>query len=321
MNKISIVVPIYQNELNIDNSIKLLLELGEKFDKLKYKMEIILVEDGSSDKSYSKLKEYLYLENIIVIKLTRNFGQIPAIQAGIKYATGKYIGIISADLQDPPELFLDMLAFLENGKKLVIAGRKSRDESYMQRFTSNLYWGMIKKFSMKEFPSGGFDFCMFDNQVAKEIDKIHEKNTNIFPLIFWLGFKPEIIYYERKKRDAGKSTWTFFKKIKLTIDTIIGFTYLPTRIISLGAISTSLLAFIYSSYILLMWLTGDSHAPDGWTTITILILIIGGIILFGLGIIGEYLLRILDEVRNRPNYVIDEVLIKDEKKHETILIK
>lgn len=307
MKKISIIVPVYQNELNINTCINSLVNLKTKFNQLNYKLEIILVEDGSTDKSYSLLRKQLHIQDIIILKLTRNFGQIPAIQAGMKYATGNYIGIISADLQDPPEYLLKMAPLLEGNCKLVIAARKSRDEGFLQSLMSKLYWGLIKRYSMKEFPTGGFDYCMFDKQVAKEINNIREKNTNIFPLIFWLGFKPKIIYYTRQKRINGKSAWTFFKKVRLTIDTIIGFTYLPIRIISISAISTSILAFIYSLYILLVWFMGHEEAPDGWTTIIMTVLILGGLILFSLGILGEYLLRILDEVRDRPNYVIDEI--------------
>jgi len=310
MRKISIIVPIYQNALNINKCIESLVKLNKKLNQLGYKLEIILVEDGSIDNSYTLLREYLNIEDLAIVKLTRNFGQIPAIQAGLKYAKGVYIGIISADLQDPPDLFLKMVPILESGTKLVIAERKSRDEGYFQRIMSKKYWWLIKKFSMKDFPAGGFDFCMFDEQVAKEIDGINEKNTNIFPLIYWLGFKPKVIKYSRKQRDEGVSTWTFFNKVKLTIDTIIGFTYIPTRIISISAILTSIFAFLYFLYILIMWYFGYGNSPDGWTTIVLLILVVGGMILFSLGILGEYLLRILDEVRNRPNFVIDEVIRK-----------
>jgi glycosyltransferase involved in cell wall biosynthesis len=305
--KISIIVPVYQNVLNIHGCIESLVKLNTKFNQLGYKLEIILVEDGSVDNSYALLQEYLHIEDLVIVKLTRNFGQIPAIQAGIKYAKGVYIGIISADLQDPPDLFLKMVPILESGTKFVIAERESRDEGYFQSIMSKTYWGLIKKFSMKDFPAGGFDFCMFNEQVAKEIGNIYEKNTNIFPLIYWLGFKPKVIKYVRKKRDKGVSTWTFSNKVKLTIDTIIGFTYLPTRIILITAILASFSAFLYSLYILIMWYFGYGNSPDGWNTIAILILVIGGMILFSLGILGEYLLRILDEVRNRPNFIIDEV--------------
>lgn len=314
MDTISIIVPVYQNELNIHKCVEALVKLNVSCNKLGYELEMIFVEDGSTDGSYTILKDYLHIRNLSIIKLTRNFGQIPAIQAGIERATGIYLGIISADLQDPPELFLEMIPFLEKDFKLVVAERGSRNEGYCKIFTSRLYWWLIKRFSMRDFPDGGFDFCMFDKQVASEINRIYEKNTNIFPLIYWLGFKPKIIKYTRKSRDEGESTWGFFKKIKLTIDTIIGFTYIPTRLISISAILTSVIAFVHSLYILLMWYFGYSESPDGWTTITMLILIIGGMILFSLGIISEYLLRILDEARGRPNFVIDKVKMNKSSK-------
>ncbi|OEF06214.1 glycosyltransferase family 2 protein [Vibrio genomosp. F10] len=307
MDTVSIVIPVFQNEGSLHKTISTLVDLCVEFKRVNCALELIFVDDGSFDKSLKVLEEHGHIANLVVIKLTRNFGQIPAIQAGISYAKGKYIGVISADLQDPPELLLEMYSHLNNGTKLVIAERKSRNEGQLKRLTSKMYWGMIKKYSMKDFPVGGFDFCMFDRQVACEIDKNHEKNTNIFPLIFWLGFTPKILSYRRKERESGKSTWTFLKKVKLTIDTIIGFTYLPTRVISIGAISVSLFAFSYSVFIFSYWLFGYGYAPDGWTTIILLILTIGGGILFSLGILGEYLLRILDEVRSRPNYIVDEV--------------
>jgi dolichol-phosphate mannosyltransferase len=316
MEIISIVIPVFQNEESLYRTISTLVCLSTEFNKLDCELEFIFVDDGSFDDSIKVLQQHLYIPNMTIIKLTRNFGQIPAIQAGVKHSRGKYIGVISADLQDPPELFLEMYKHLKDGSKLVIAERESRDESFFKRVMSRMYWGMIKKYSMENFPSGGFDFCMFDRQVAREIDNNHEKNTNIFPLIFWFGFKPRVISYRRKEREHGKSMWTFFKKVKLTIDTIIGFTYLPTRIISIGAISVSLLAFLYSIFILSYWLLGYGYSPDGWTSIILLILIIGGGVLFSLGIVGEYLLRILDEVRDRPSYIIDDIYESERSENE-----
>jgi dolichol-phosphate mannosyltransferase len=315
MKLFSIVVPIYQNELNIQYTIPTLINISnEIFIKYNIKTELIFVDDGSSDNSYKELLKY-YEQNkdiIKVIKLSRNFGQQYATQAGIKESSGDCVGIISADLQDPPELFLDMLQHWIDGEKFIIAEREDREEGTIHKFISGLYWKMIKKFGMEEFPKGGYDFCLIDKQLIKLVNNAKEKNTSMFPLLFWFGLKPKVLKYTRKTREYGNSTWTFIKKVKITIDTIIGFTYLPTRFLSFSAITTSILAFLYSIFVLATWLFGTGKAPDGWTTITILILIIGGIILFGLGIIGEYLLRILDEVRNRPNYVIDEIHKKED---------
>ena len=313
MDIVSIIVPVYQNELEIDEFVNRMSVLRNKLLTDDYGLDLIFVDDGSSDNSLKILKKNLETFDLKIIKLTRNFGQIPAIQSGLNYASGKYIGIISADLQDPPELFMQMLTYLQAGVKLVVAEREYREDGFFTKIFSNMYWGLVKKYSMKEFPSGGFDFCLFDRQVASELVLIKEKNTNIFPLIYWLGFPPKIIKYKRGKRYGGRSAWTFWKKLKLAVDTIIGFTYLPTRFVSMSAISVSLFAFFYSLYIFSGWLLGYAHAPDGWTTITLLILIIGGVILFSLGIVSEYLLRILDETRKRPNYIIDEIVEKVER--------
>lgn len=309
MKKFSIIVPVYQNELNLDSSVPTLLKLSDDIlDKYNIETKIIFVNDGSTDKS-DKILENYYKSNpsrINVLKLSRNFGQTPAIQAGISHADSDCVGIISADLQDPPEMFMDMLKYWLDGEDYVIAERIQRKESWLHRSLSGLYWKMIANFSMSGFPKGGYDFCLFDKKISKLVAQNQEKNTSIFPLLFWFGFKPKVMLYQREIREHGRSTWTFLKKIRLTIDTIIAFTYLPSRVISLSAITTSFLAFVYSIVVFFIWLFGDGKAPDGWTTIALLILIIGGVVLFGLGIICEYLLRILDEVRKRPNYVIDK---------------
>lgn len=310
MKTFSIVIPVYQNELNLKHTVPELLEVASEIkSQLSISTRLIFVDDGSTDDSYNILMRFRdkYPNNISVLKLSRNFGQTPAIQAGISYSDSDCTGIISADLQDPPKMFIEMLSLWLKGDKYIIAERKDRKETRLHRFVSGLYWKMVANFSMEGFPKGGYDFCIIDNKLARLVSTTQEKNTSIFPLMFWFGLNPTILSYQRDIREHGKSTWTFLKKIKLTIDTVIGFTYLPTRIISLSAIFTSLLAFIYSFAVFFTWLLGDGSAPDGWTTIALLILIIGGVILFGLGIVCEYQLRILDEVRKRPNFVLEEV--------------
>lgn len=303
----SIVVPVYQNEANLDDTIPKLLSLQDKLPN--YSLELVFVDDGSTDKSFETLLKYqlLYPAKIKIVKLTKNFGQTPATQAGLREADGDCIGIISADLQDPYELFTAMVTKWETGTKLVIAEREKREEGKGHNFISGLYWKMVNRYAIKDFPIGGFDFCLMDRQVKEDIVRINEKNTSIFPLIFWLGYEYEILPFTRKLRGAGKSQWTFFKKVKLTIDTFVGFTYLPVRIISLLGIITSIAAFLYSLFIFFRWLFLGSTIA-GWTTIAILVSVLGGLVLMSLGIISEYLWRILDETRKRPNFVIDRVI-------------
>ncbi len=305
--KFSIVIPVYQNEPNLDNTVSKLLSLQEKI--FNYDLELVFVDDGSTDNSYSSLCKYQqqYSKIIKIVKLTKNFGQNAAIFCGLKIANGDCAGIISADLQDPYELFVDMIRKWENGIKLVMGEREDREESVRQSFISNLYWRLVNRYAVKDYPLGGYDFCLIDRQIIDDVNRIDEKNTHIFALIFSLGYKYESIPYVRKKRIAGKSQWTLSKKIKTFIDTFISFSYLPIRGISYLGLSISIMSFVYAIMIAANKIIFGGRY-EGWTTIVVLLSLFSGLILLTLGIIGEYLWRILDEVRKRPSYVIDKIV-------------
>lgn len=303
----SIIVPVYQNEANLDYTIPSLLSLQEQLSD--YKLELVFVDDGSTDDSFQLLCKYhaLHPERIMIIKLSKNFGQISAIQAGLLKATGDCAGIISADLQDPHELFVEMVKRWEKGVKFVIAEREKREESVRQTFISNLYWRLIRNYAIKGYPAGGFDFCLIDRQIITDVNKINEKNTHIFALIFSLGYPYEILNYTRKKRSKGTSQWTFSKKVKLFLDMFIAFSYVPIRSISVMGLGISILSVAYGIFMALdKIISGNPFV--GWTTIVVLVSSLGGLTLLTLGIIGEYLWRILDEVRKRPNFVIDIII-------------
>lgn len=310
--KFSIIVPVYQNEKNLDDSIPKLLSLKEKLANVT--LELIFVDDGSSDASYEILSRYREKnkKTIKIIKFTKNFGQNPAISAGLQATTGDCVGIISADLQDPYELFVEMFERWKAGDKLVIGERVDREEAITHTFFSRAFWVLLRKYVLKDLPVGGFDFCLIDGQIRDDLNRITEKNTPIFPLIFWLGYRPHIISYTRKVRTAGKSQWNFSKKFKLTVDTITSLTYLPVRLISVLGLVLSFLSFSYTFIILFRWFIFKSTVP-GWTTLALLTSFLGGMMLLSLGIIGEYVWRILDEVRKKPGYIIDEVLADDKK--------
>lgn len=306
MKKFSIVIPVYQNEDNIHSTVPELLTLKHRLQN--YDLQLIFVDDGSTDRSFELLVNYYkeYPSIVKLVRLTKNFGQTLAIREGIRTADGDCIGILSADLQDPPELFLEMIKQWESGVKLVIAEREQREEGLIHRYFSNLYWRFVNRYAIKGFPVGGFDFCLLDRQIKLSLDPIAEKNTAIFPLIFWLGYDYTIIRYKRRLRKAGKSQWTLIKRIQLTINTVISFTYLPVRFISAMGISLSLFSLIYTSFLTLRWFFYGSSV-EGWTSLAVLIVGIGGLTLLSLGIIAEYLWRILDETRKRPNVVIEEI--------------
>ena len=302
----SIVVPIYFNELNIPDTIPQLLALEARMSG--YRMELVLVDDGSQDRSLEALRDHQAKDpgRIKVVKLTRNFGSMAAIQAGLTVATGDCVGMIAADLQDPPEIFLDMLAHWERGTKAVFAVRSDREESVGQKLFSNSYYALMRRFALSGYPEGGFDFFLIDRQIVDEVNRIREKNTNLMSLIFWLGFKPVAIPYVRRARQKGKSRWTLSKKIKLFIDSFVAFSYAPIRLLSAFGFIVAISAFVYAGWVLYSW--AFQHIPvKGYAPIVILLAFTAGIQMVMLGVLGEYLWRTLDESRRRPAFVIDEV--------------
>ena len=304
--KFSIIVPVYQNGQNLPVTIPTLLKLEKEL--LGYELELIFVDDGSTDNSYEVLADFhrQQPERIKVIKLAKNFGQTPATQAGLRYSTGDVVGIISADLQDPPELFATMLHKWETGTKLILAERDDREENSRHRLISNTYWLLVSIFVLKGFPRRGFDFCLFDRQVADQANAFTEKNSNIFLILFSLGFPYIVIPYKRRLRIAGKSQWTLTKKFKLFFDTVVGFSYLPIRIISYMGLLISISSCLFGAFSVYSYFYYRTDYP-GWTSTVVITSVLCGLILLTLGIIGEYIWRILDEVRKRPNYVIDRI--------------
>lgn len=306
MKKISIIVPVYFNELNLPETIPRLLKLKEKLPN--YEFEIIFVDDGSKDKSLEILLDFQkkHSDHIRVIKLTRNFGAYPAIQAGLKMAKGDCVGVISADLQDPPELFLEMVKRWEKGIKAVFGVRNKRNDSLTEKLFARIFYSLIRRFALPDFPQGGFDFYLIDREIVNEINKIDEKNTNMNNLIFWYGYECVFLPYTRQTRKKGKSRWTFNKKTKLFIDSFVGFSYVPIKILPIIGIFFALTSFIYGAYTVYSWYIGNITV-EGWTTVIVILTFALGIQMIMLGIIGEYLWRTLDESRKRPAFVIDRI--------------
>ncbi len=308
----SIIVPVYFNELNLPETIPHLLAL--KPDLAGYDLELIFVDDGSGDRSLSLLLDFQqhHPDEIKVVKLTRNFGSMAAIQAGLTVAEGDCVGMISADLQDPPELFLEMLRHWENGNKAVFAVRQGREESPAQKFFSNSYYSLIRRFAIRDYPNGGFDFFLIDHQVAGDLNRIQEKNTNIMTLIYWLGYQPIMLPYVRRQREKGRSRWTLAKKVKLFIDTFVAFSFFPIRMLSLVGLLVAMGSFLYGAFVLSYWLLYGIEVK-GWVPIVVVLTFTAGLQMAMLGVLGEYLWRTLDEVRRRPLFVIDEIYDRQKK--------
>jgi dolichol-phosphate mannosyltransferase len=307
MPKLSYIIPCYFNELNIPVTSAELIKNENLFDD-DISFEYVLIDDGSKDGTLNELKKFRisYPDKVKIIKLSGNFGSYNAILAGMKYATGDCNVILAADLQDPPELIPKMLTYWRNGIKLVIANRQAREESLIQRILSNIYHYLIKKLAIRNIPSGGYDMVLFDKILREEVVKINEKNTNQIYLLSWLQYDYMSIPYKRKKRELGVSRWTSRKKIKLFIDSFVSFSFFPIRFISFCGLLFGLLSFLWGGWVLIAKITGLIPV-QGWATLMAVLLFVSAFQMIAIGILGEYLWRTLDEVRGRPQYVVEEV--------------
>ena len=304
MDKVSIIVPIYYNELNIPH---LYEQMNEKIlSRTDFEAEIVCVDDGSKDGSYKALLELREKDNRFkVVKLSRNFGSHTAILAGFAHATGDCMTMVAADLQEPLEIIIEMYEKWKQGKKVVIAVRKDREDGFFQKLFSNTYYSLMQKYALKDMPSGGFDCFFIDKKVRDVLVSMNEKNSSIVGQVIWAGFEMDKIYYVRKKREIGESKWTLSKKIKLFIDSFMAFSYVPIRFISTLGIFISIVGFILAVFLIVNKFMFNVPV-QGWTTMMITLLMLSGIQMLTLGVIGEYLWRNFDESRGRPTYIVEE---------------
>jgi dolichol-phosphate mannosyltransferase len=306
---VSIVIPVYFNEENIPVTWAALeATLRRLPDDCRW--EVIFVDDGSGDRSYERLTEVFEQarDHVRVVKLTRNFGQVGAILAGLKEACGDCCVVMSADLQDPPELILQMVERWDGGtRKIVLATRTNREDSVIARWTSRTFYRLMRRFAIPNMPEGGFDYFLVDRRVVDLVNAVEEKNTFLQGHILWTGFMPDVIPYTRRQRESGRSRWTLSKKIKYFVDGFVTYTVAPIRLITAVGLLVSLLSFAYATLIFFLKLFWGIPL-QGWAPTMISILMLAGVQLVMLGIIGEYLWRSYYETRKLPNYVVESVL-------------
>ncbi len=310
--KVSIVIPVYYNE---DNLRPLYADIREKFiNKIDYDYEIVLVNDGSKDKSYELMQELAaHDSNIKIISLSRNFGSHAAILCGISHCTGDCAVIKAADLQEPTELILEMVESWKKGNNVVLAVREGRDESKGQAFFANFYYKLVQRIALPEMPDQGFDVYLIDRKVITVLENLDEKNSALTGQILWSGFKTDKVYYKRLAREIGTSKWTLKKKVRLVMDTLFSFTTLPITVVLSVGILSMFIAVIWAMVVIGYKLAGLIDV-SGWTTLFILNLFSFGVIMMTLGILGEYLWRTFDASRNRPPYIIEDENHLEEKK-------
>jgi dolichol-phosphate mannosyltransferase len=300
--KVSIVIAVYHNEGSIAKSYEGIRRVFEEALS-SYDFEIIFVDDGSQDGS---LAEILKLRDtdprVKGVTFTRNFGQMAAMLAGFKEASGDAVINMSADLQDPVDLIAEMVNRWAAGSELVICFRTERADTVAARTLSRVAYALLR-LSIPQIPKGGFDFVLMDRRVMDGFNAIDVRHRFFQGDLLWAGYRTSFIPYARQKRTIGKSQYNFGKKLKNFVDAILDASYLPIRFISALGVITAGLGFIYSLTVVASWIAGDTPFT-GWAPLMIVILFVGGLIMIMLGVIGEYVWRINEEVRKRPNYVV-----------------
>ena len=303
MSKLSIIIPVYYNEMNLHD---LYEDLFDKVLRHVEDYELVFVDDGSQDASFTIIQELAQKDaRIVSLKLSRNFGSHAAILAGLNHCTGDCAVMKTADLQEPSSMILEMYEKWKAGNNVVLAIRSDREESIFQSFFSNLYYRIMRRYVLKNMPLGGFDCFLIDRKVIEVLRVMDEKNTSLMGQILWAGFKTDSIYYTRLRREKGKSRWTLQKKFKLVIDSVLSFTYLPVRFMTVIGLIFFLGSVFWAAFIIYQRIFGGI-ALEGWTTLMAFNLFASGLNLLTLGILGEYLWRNFDATRPRPTYIVEE---------------
>jgi glycosyltransferase involved in cell wall biosynthesis len=305
--KISILVPCYNEEASLPLFYVELIKVMSDPKLSQYDWELLLVNDGSKDKTLEIIKSLREADKrVSYIDLSRNFGKEKAMLAGFDYVTGDCMIIMDADLQDPPSLIPEMVSWWEQGYDDIYAKRKSRgEESWLRKSFSLLFYKILQKTTKIEVLQNVGDFRLLDKSCIEALRQIRESERYTKGMFCWIGFRKKEILFDRGDRVAGKSAWNFWSLFSLAIEGITSFTTSPLRISSIFGFIVSILAFVYMAFFLVKTLIfGDP--VQGFPTLITVILFLGGVQLIAIGILGEYIARIFNETKNRPTYLIRE---------------
>jgi len=302
----SVVIPVYNEEEVLPETYK---RVKQVMDSTQGSYELIFVNDGSRDRSRQILEDLAKGDKVVkVINFSRNFGHQIAITAGVDYAQGQAVVVIDADLQDPPEVILTMIEKWKKGYEVVYGKRIKREgESFFKKFTASFFYRLLKKATSVDIPVDTGDFRLMDKKVVDVLKLLREKNRFVRGLVSWVGFRQTSVEYVREKRWAGESKYPLRKMLKLAWDGIASFSDKPLKIATYVGIPLSLFSLVLFLVVLFQYLWGKSTFYSS-SLIGALNLLVSGIILLALGIIGEYIGRIYEEVKGRPLYIVESTI-------------
>jgi polyisoprenyl-phosphate glycosyltransferase len=306
MPKYSLIIPIYNEEETI---LELYRRVSAVMDHLDDSVELILVNDGSRDQSLKLIRELQERDaRVCYISFARNFGHQAAVTAGLNFARGQVIVVLDADLQDPPELIPSMIDRWQDGYQVVYAQRtKRKQESWFKRLTAYVFYRLLKRLADVDIPADTGDFCLMDRQVVDLLNSMPERNRYIRGLRAWIGFRQTAVKFERDPRFAGEVKYTFKKSLALAINSLVSFSKVPLRLSTYLGLFSALIA-LFMAVLVLYWRLRQPDSPvTGLATILIAVFFLGSVQLISIGILGEYIGRIYEEVKGRPAYTIAEI--------------
>ncbi|MDR1408095.1 MAG: glycosyltransferase [Tannerella sp.] len=306
MAKLSIIIPCYNEEASLAECYR---RTGTALAELDCETEIIYVNDGSNDRTREILDTMAGEDKRVkVIHFSRNFGHQPAVSAGIKNCDSDWALIMDADLQDPPELIPDILGLCraEHANSVYCVRRSREKESWFKQFTARQFYRMMNRMSEIEFPLDVGDFRLIDRKIMNEFSKLKENGKYIRGLVSWIGFKQIPYYYERKARIAGETKYPLSKMLKFASTALLYFSKKPLQImIGLGFLAV-IIGIVLAIWVILGKIYGFSNAEMGWTSTITVTVFFGGVQLLTIGVLGQYIGVLFDEIKDRPEYIIDE---------------
>lgn len=305
--KYSIIFPIYNEEKNISS---LYNRIKKVMDKLQKDYELIFINDGSLDRTRVFLEELHEKDKKVkIINFSRNFGHQIAVSAGLRYAKGDYMAVLDSDLQDPPEILPQFFIKLDEGYDAVYAIRKRRKENIIKKLCYSFFYRLLRTIANIAIPLDSGDFCVINRRVVNAINSLPERNRFVRGLRSWVGFRQIGIEYERDARLAGHTKYTFSRLIKLAFDGIFSFSYVPLQLMSYMGFIALVFSFIGILVAVYMkFFTTNYNRVPGFATTFILLMFTAGLQMFSLGIMGEYMRRIYDEIKQRPQYIIESAI-------------
>lgn len=296
---LTLVIPVYRNAGSIPDLLSAIDQLNKQLEQ---NLEVVFVVDGSPDNCYELLKTDLpsRIFRSQLILLSRNFGSFMAIRTGFQFGTGDRFAVMAADLQEPPELILEMNDILvSQGIDVVVGVREGRDDPLMSRLASQAFWSLYRRYVVPEIPLGGVDMFACNKAFRDTLLKLEERHSSLIAQIFWLGFRRTTVTYKRQKRQHGKSAWTLSKKINYMMDSVFAFTDLPIRLLIRVGATGSILALLFGMIVVWAKLQGEISVP-GYAVTMVMITLLGSLNLMGLGVVGSYAWRTYENTKNRP---------------------